>query len=141
MLQHWQKSVNSETPPRHRSRQSQQKYPDVPYVFSRTLKTDNTEGCSGHCPRCHQKTMAWPNVSILTTNGPGQGCPLCARSHKAIGGKVRVDKGKGVFVRKNLVTGRGNPGIGHPGIRYLRSPNGARHRDRCSDTSVISVFV
>ena len=92
VLQHWQKIGQFRKRHPAIGAGSHNKISDVPYVFSRTLKTDNTEDAVVIALDV-TKDYGMADVSILTTNGRVRDA-YSGKIHKAIGGKVRVDKGK-----------------------------------------------
>ena len=92
ILNHWQKLGQFRK--RHPAIGAGQhnKISDVPYVFSRTLKTDNIDDAVVIALDV-TKDYGMADVSILTTNGRVRDA-YSGKIHKVTGGKVRVDKGK-----------------------------------------------
>ena len=92
VLQHWQKIDQFRKRHPAIGAGSHNKISDVPYVFSRTLKNDNVDDAVVIALDV-TKDYGMADVSILTTNGRVRDA-YSGKIHKAIGGKVRVDKGK-----------------------------------------------
>lgn len=92
VLQHWQKIGQFRKRHPAIGAGSHNKISDVPYVFSRTLKNDNVDDAVVIALDV-TKDYGMADVSILTTNGRVRDA-YSGKIHKAIGGKVRVDKGK-----------------------------------------------
>lgn len=92
ILTHWQKlgQFRKRHPAIGAGRHN--KISDVPYVFSRTLKNGTTDDAVVIALDV-TKDYGMADVSILTSNGRVRDA-YSGKIHKAVGGKVRVDKGK-----------------------------------------------